>query len=166
MLLTYIADKQPDLFLDLAYHIFDTDQNDLVPVVVSLLELLGSEEALTLLQVGREKIGSPFIRTYCTLGLLRLTKEECYRAPIHEYIKQQDINELLRLRPPVPWDVNVQAAPHTLTLEERSLLFIESLEALARTQDRDAIKQLLRVIQLGNPQNRALLAALLSFCSR
>ena len=76
------------------------------------------------------------------------------------------MNEQLLIRPPLPMGVYTEKTPLTLTLAERSLLLADCLETLARTQDEDAIDQLLYVIKSGNRQNRSIFAALLSQCAR
>jgi len=165
-LLIQICEKEPDFFLNLSYLIFKHNQNELVPAVAGLLENLRSDDAITLLKAGREKLGAPLIRAYCNLSLFRITQEAPYRNQIVEWVKKSDINALIQVRPPLPWNSLSYNTPHTLTLEEQSRLLADSLEVLAQTQDESAIDQLLYVLKAGNPQNRSIIAALLSQCAR
>lgn len=76
-------------FLQLADHIFKKQQNDLVPVLISLLENLQTEGAIALLKEGAEKIASPLIRDYCHLALYRLKTEGPYEEYINNWVMRQ-----------------------------------------------------------------------------
>ena len=148
-------------FLNLANKIFASRQTELIPRLVSLLETLQTPNAITLLKKQSIQAGAPLIRTYCNLALLRLGEPGPYKEIIKEFIKDSRNHELIRFRSSLPWNVRLSESPYTLTPEENSSLLIHSYETLARQQDNEAIDFLLEAIELGNPQNRPVLAGIL-----
>lgn len=146
-------------FLSLADTLFEQQQNDLVPTLITLLENLRTPDAIALLKKGTKKITSPLIRDYCHLALYRL-KEESDEYINHWVMHQKDA-DLIRLRPLLPWKYRLEQSDYTLTPEEKSRLLIDAFLSIANRRDEKSISFLLEAIQHGNPQNRYALMGLL-----
>ena len=148
-------------FLALATTIFKKQQNDLVPVLIGLLENLQTDGAIALLKTGSEKLSSPLIRDYCHLSLYRLKQEGPYEEYINHWIMRQKHEELIRLRPLLPWKFRLEQSDYTLTPDETSHLLIEAFLSVANRRDEKNIAFLLEAIQFSNPANRYALIGLL-----
>ncbi|MCE5295035.1 MAG: HEAT repeat domain-containing protein [Chlamydiales bacterium] len=159
-LLAQCLELPEDDFLDLAEAIFVTNQNDLVPLTVRLLENLRSQKAIALLKRQEQKPGAPFIRAWCCLGLYRMHQEGPYAEKILKIVEKHEDKEVFKARPVLPWKMRKKES-HELTLEESCALLIESFDALAQKQDTKGIEALLTVIKNGNIHNRYTLAGLL-----
>jgi HEAT repeat protein len=154
-------DLPEEHFLRVAKIIFAKQQNDLIPSLVSLLENLGSQEAIDLLKQHQQKLGAPLIRRYCTLALYRLKVPGPYSDQIQDWVREQKQVDLIRFRPYVPLELRDKESSYQLTPEETSRLLIESIEALARSQDRSGLNVIIETIQTGNKKNSYALAGLL-----
>ncbi len=148
-------------FLNLGRMIFNRQQNDLVPTLISLLENLQTDGAIALLKEGSQKIASPLIRDYCHLALYRLKQEGPYEEYVNHWVMKQKEAELIRLRPLLPWKYRLEQSDYTLSAEETSRLLIETFLSIASRRDEKSIAFLLEAIQKGNPQNRYALIGLL-----
>lgn len=148
------------LFLDLARAVVETQQYALVPVLVSLLENLGTPEAILFLQTQSLRAGAPLIRAYCTLALFRMKQEGPYQEAVIDFLKQNSSQELIRFRTAIPWNMRFVDTYH-LTPEESASLMINAYEALLRKQENLGIDLLLEAIASGHPDNRAVLAGVL-----
>lgn len=147
-------------FMHLAQLLFNARQNDLVPALVSALELLHTPAAIELLKKQQQKAGAPLIRNYCNLALYRLKEEGPYADNLRIWVNQQHSEELIQFRPSLPRDAN-HDDPYQLTPEETSRLLVESFEALTGRQDAEGINILLNAIQHGNSKNKYALTGLL-----
>ncbi len=147
-------------FLKLAASIFESKQNELIPILVTKLENLRSPEAITLLKKQSQKTGAPLIRTYANLALFRLKEDGPYQEVIRSFLQKSKALELIRFRPSLPWNVRLVDS-YTLTPEESSALLISAYEALIEQQDPKGIDILLEAISEGNEQNRPVLAGIL-----
>ncbi len=161
IMLTESLELPEDDFLTLAEKVFASKQNELIPKLVSLLETLQTPKAIALLKRQAIQTGAPLIRTYCNLALLRLGETGPYKQIIQDFVKDSKNHELIKFRPSLPWNMRLVEASYTLTPEESSSLLIHSYETLAREQTKESIDILLEAIQLGNPQNRPVLAGIL-----
>lgn len=148
-------------FLFLARRIFDSRQNELIPLLVALLENLQTENALALLKEKASITGAPLIRGYCNLALFRLKKEGPYKQILMDWIGQNKKSDIIRFRPMVQMDQRLSDSPLELTPEDNSRLLIDSYQALADRHDEVGINFLLDSIKDGNPKNRYVLAGLL-----
>lgn len=148
-------------FLKLARTLFQKQQNDLVPTLISLLENLRTDGAIDLLKEGTKKIASPLIRDYCHLALYRLKVEGPYEEYVNHWVMQQKKSQLIRLRPLLPWKYRMEQADYTLSAEETSRLLIDSFLSIANRRDEKSIAMLINAMQHGNPQNRYALMGLL-----
>ena len=107
------------------------------------------------------KIGSPLIRDYCHLSLYRLKQEGPYAEYINHWIRNLTQQELIQLRPLLPWKYRLEQSDYTLSPEETSHLLIETFVAIANRRDAKSIAFLLEAIETGNPINRYALMGLL-----
>ena len=148
-------------FLHLAEIIFKKQQNDLVPTLISLLENLRTEKAIHLLKEGTKKLAAPLIRDYCHLALFRLKADGPYEEYINHWVMRQKHEELIRLRPLLPWKFRMEQSDYTLSPDETSHLLIESFLSIANRRDEKSIAFLLEAIQFSNPANRYALMGLL-----
>ena len=148
-------------FLLLAKMILDSRQNELIPLVVSLLENLQTPAALHLLKEKASISTNPLIRGYCNLALFRLKKEGIYERFLLDWIAQNKNSDLIRFRPVVPIDKRLSDSPFELTPEDNSRLLIESYQALADRHNETGINLLLDSLKEGNLKNRYVLAGLL-----
>lgn len=148
-------------FLQIARTIFQQQQNDLIPTLISLLENLRTDKAIALLKEGAAKISSPLIRDYCHLALYKLKEEGPYEDYINHWVMRQKDADLIRFRPLLPWKYRMEQSDYALTAEETSRLLIDAFLSIANRRDEKSIDFLLDAIQLGNPQNRYALMGLL-----
>jgi hypothetical protein len=149
-------------FLALANLIFETHQNDLVPILSRLLINLQSSNAVKLLKLHREKVGAPLIRNYCNLALYCLKEEGPYGETLENFVRSHHSRDLIQFRPLIPWELRDQEnSKYQLTPEDASRLLVESFEALVQIQDEKSIDILLNAIRYGNNNNRYALAGLL-----
>lgn len=149
-------------FLILADRILAAEQNDLVPVLVKLLETIGSPDAIALLKRHQQKVGSPLIRNYCNLALFRMKEKGPYGDTLRAWVAKQSNVDLIQFRPLLPHETRRTGADDfELTAQENSRLLIEAFEAIASTQDDLGINFLLEIIHNGNPKNKYALAGLL-----
>jgi HEAT repeat protein len=153
-------------FLILAKTLFDTNQNELIPLLVLLLEDLKTKEAIELLLQYSQKAGAPLIRNYCNLALFRLKEEGPFRENLNKFILQQCQNDLINFRPLLPFAMRRQNTLYQLTPEDSSKLLIEAFEAITLRQDEAGINLLLYAIRYGNIRNRYALAGLLMHAAR
>lgn len=152
---------EEEAFLSLAKTIFDAKQNDLIPRLIHLLEMLSSEKAVLLLKEQTQKIGAPLIRNYCNLALFKLKEEGPYEENLIHWIMRQKDNYMIRLRPMLPIKSRKEISEYSLSAEETSRLLIDSYAALASRQDQKSIDIVLNALKIGNEKNRYALAGLL-----
>lgn len=153
--LSHVNDQQK--FITLIERLFQTQQLDLIPAAISLLENMRTPDTIDLLKKGCSKMTSPLIRDYCHLSMFRLKEEGPYEEYVKMWIMRQKDAELIRLRPILPWKVRLES-DFVLTAEETSRLLIDSFTAIATARNIDF---LLEAIKQGNPLNRYALFGLL-----
>lgn len=147
-------------FLKVARMILDQRQNDLVPLLMSLLENVQTKEVISFLKHYAQKAGAPFIRDYCNLALFRLDEGKEYELYIRAWLKRQNHLNIIQLKPVLPW--NIRPKDHyTLDPDEASKLLIDIYLTLAAKQDEKSIYAVLEALKKGNPKNRYVLAGLL-----
>lgn len=148
-------------FLRIAEGIFHSKQTELVPLLTTLVQNLGTPEAIDLLQKKAETAGAPLIRTYCSLALYRMHQVGPYEEQLRSWIRSSQSGELIRFRPVALRKRNSENGGFEITPEEGSRLLIEAYQALAERHEIDSIELLLEGIKTGNPKNRYVLAGLL-----
>ncbi len=146
-------------FLQLAELLLLTQQNDLVPVAIELVEDLETPKAIQLLMKYQQMIGAPLIRQYCNLALYRLKEPGPYGDQLRQWVQSWGHREFIHFRPFTPWSAGKNN--YELTPEETSRLLIESFEAFTINQDDQGITALLKAIRDGHQTNKYALAGLL-----
>lgn len=148
-------------FLMMAEALFETHQNDLVPLLVELLENMHSSQAVALLKKYYQKAGAPLIRNYCTLALFNLKEEGPYAENLRLWMIKQQEEDFIRFRPYLPWEAREVISNYELHPEEASKLLIQAFESFARSQEDKGVDVLLDALLHGNEKNRYALAGLL-----
>lgn len=148
-------------FLYLAEKALSTNQLDIVPLVVKLLENHGSAEAEEILITHAQRIGAPYVRSFCNLALFRMKGKEIYAVKVREWVSQYGMNSIAELKPYLPFELRLETEYFDLSPEEQTSLFLESVEALAVSKKTEDIQTLLDVMQTGNPINRYALAGVM-----
>ncbi len=148
-------------FLELARHLFNRQQNDLVPTLIALLENLQTDGAKALLKNGTARVTSPLIRDYCHLALYRLKEEGPHEEYMTRWVMQQKDAELIRLRPILPLKFRMEQSDYALSPEETSKLLIDAFFSIASRRSEQSVAFMLEAIQHGNPINRYALMGLL-----
>jgi len=150
-----------DSFISIAEAIFKAQQNDLVPLTVQLLTEIGTADAIKLLKTYKEMPGAPLIRNYCNLALYQLKEPGPYLDNLKKWLLSQQKQDLIKLRPFVPWELRNSDASYHLTPEETSRLVVQAYEAFVSSKDEEGINVLLEGIIADNKKNRFGLAGLL-----
>ena len=150
-----------DIFLQVAKLIFIKQQNDLVPLTVSLLEELNTQKAIELLKNHYQQSGAPLVRCYCNLALYNLKEKGPFAENIRSWIANKQKLELIRFRPLLPRELKQSEDGYELTPQDNSSLLIASFESLLANKDENAIDILLDAIRNGNAKNKYALAGLL-----
>lgn len=160
-LLKMALSLQEDDFLFLAKTLFDYNQKELIPLLISLLENLQTEKVIALLKKNANKPGSPLIRDYCNLALFRLREEGSYEKYVISWILRKNRSELIKFRPVMPKSTLFDQLQYQLTPEETSRLLIEMYAALLNRKDEKSIEIVVEAIKKGNSKNRYALVGLL-----
>ncbi len=148
-------------FLQLAEALLDSEQNDLVPLLVRLLENIHSKEAIQILKNYQQKIGAPLVRNYCNLALFRLNEPGPYEQNLRDWVRAGRHIEMINFRPMIPLEMRLDEPSYQLTPNESSMLYVESMEALTKSQGEKDVMMLLEAMEKGNHKNRYALAGLL-----
>jgi HEAT repeat protein len=161
IILKQALDLAPEDFLFLANKILQYKQNDLVPLLVTLLENLQTTQAIDLLKRYSQQVGAPLIRDYCNLSLLRLNEEGDYEKYVINWVLKQNHIDLIRMRPMLPLHSRLNDNTYSLTTEETSRLLIEMFTTLSQKHDERIIDILIEAIKEGDAKNRYALAGIL-----
>jgi HEAT repeat protein len=145
-------------FFELAQRIVQKGQNDLIPLLMSLLESKGSESLLTLREA-EQKAGAPLIRQWAALTLYKL-HEPGYEEKLKSWLKKEAAMDLIRFRPFVPWELR-SGSTYDMSPNEKAGLWIAILEGLIRENPESAVTFLLELIAEGSQKNRFVFAGLL-----
>lgn len=148
-------------FIKIARIIFLKKQNELIPLLITLLENLQTSKSIALLKEMSEEAGAPLLRAYCNLSLFRTRQEGPYKERLNEWILRHKDSEMIRFRPLVPMDQRIINSPYDLTPEDSSRLLVDSYQTLADIHEESSVNLLLEVLRDGNPKNRYVLAGLL-----
>jgi HEAT repeat protein len=148
-------------FLKLAQAIFQSKQNDLVPLLIRLIVNLDTEEAAQLLKHYQQQTGAPLIRQYAALGLVKMKEEGPYVEALKSWVMAQQGIEILQFRPFLPADQRDPLNTYEMTPQESARLLVEALEVFAEEDDTHAIPLLLQALQQGHPHNRPVIAGLM-----
>ncbi|MBI5346139.1 MAG: hypothetical protein HZB76_03240 [Chlamydiae bacterium] len=148
-------------FLSIAKMIFDNKQNELIPVLCSLLENLKSEKGIEFLKSYAQKAGSPLIRDYSNLALFKLKEKGPYEEYCHNWVERENKKQIMQFNTLTYMKPNKNNGVYQLTSQETSRLLIDMFTALASKQDEKNISVLVNAIKNGNFKNRYLLCGFL-----
>lgn len=148
-------------FLALAKYLFYKNQNDLVPLLISLLVNLDTKESIALLKELQQKAGAPLIRNYATLALVKLKEEGPYMDVLKESILGKQEIDMMKFRTLIPFELREPDSHFELLPHESARLLIESLEVLAEIDSTEGINLLLTSLKEGHPRNRAVIAGII-----
>lgn len=160
-ILAKTLDLPEEEFLSLAETLLREQVNELIPLLIELLENLRTKKVIDLLRKYQQKVGAPLVRNYCNLGLFRLKVPGPFKENLIQWILSQHHEGMIRFRAFVPFELRETSSPFEMSCEENSRLFIESIEALAQTQDERAIELIIHSILNGHKKNKFALAGLL-----
>lgn len=160
-ILSEAASLPEDCFYQVVGSIFDKQQNDLVPAAIALLEEQHTERSILFLKSYQQLAGAPLIRNYCNLALYRMHEEGPYGENLRRWVEQQANEQIIQLRPFIPWEVDSSLANYKIMPHETSRLLIEAFEAFAQRQDDAGINALLNAVRTGSSKNKYALAGLL-----
>jgi len=144
-------------FLAFADKILSSNQNDIVPFLISLLENKPTEATIILLKK-YSLSNNKFIKDYTNLSLYRLKVQGNYEEYISNWIKKENHIELIQLN---LMGKDKEVTIEDITKEENTRLLIDMYSALAQMQDRKSLSIILNSILKTNPKNRYALAGLL-----
>jgi len=148
-------------FIELAESLFQSENIELIPHLVRLLENIHSEESIALLKKYQQKIGAPLIRNYCNLALYRIREKGPFEQNLRQWVREQYHVEMIRFSPFMPFQMRLEEPSYQLTPSQSSALYVEALEALTKSQEEKDVMMLLEAMEKGNPKNRYALAGLL-----
>lgn len=150
-----------ETFLTLARELFASSQKALIPTLVGLLENLGTDKAIELLKYEQQHVGSPLIRTYCTLALFRLEEEGPYEEQVKIWVKQHLSTKNLRFRPLLPWTPSSPITSFSLTPNEEEQLLVNALLTLANTHQEEHTDFIIQALADASIAKRSMLAGIL-----
>lgn len=156
-LLLELLEMNEQKFIFIAKQILEGRYKELIPITVQLLENIHSEEVIALLEKYSLCSPSPLVRGFCSLALYRLDPTGQNSKKLVEWVKSQKDFTIIQVKQKEVTSIS----SYTLTYEETSQLFLESLEAIAMQRSFDSIEVLLHLIAYGNEKNRYALAGLL-----
>lgn len=145
-------------FLQLAALLFATKQNDLIPLLTTLLINLDTPNAVQLLKQQQQKAGAPLIRNYATLALVKLKEDGPYLDTLKQWVESQQVLDIMKFRTFVPFDLRETPTAFELTPQETARLLVEALEILLESDENQGIDILLKVLRNGHPRNRFVIA--------
>ena len=162
ILLSKLVELPENDFLHVFSLILDSQQNDLVPALVHILENHPSPLVIEFLKKYQQKMGAPLIRNYCNLTLYRLKEPGPYGDNLKTFVQAQTKEDNITFRPLVPIDVRKKNEAHLeLNAKETSRLLLDAFESFVATQDDRGIDILISLIQSGNQKNKYALIGLL-----
>lgn len=147
-------------FLGIAQLLFESNYASLIPLTVQLLENLQTPEAISLLESGVSKLGSPLIRGYSQIALFKLGKSS-FPSSFCEFL-QKSLQLSLVNYEEVRNKKNIGI--FTLQPEEKLRLVLTSLQVIASESCESSIDILLQCIVNSHELNRYVLAGLLLQC--
>ncbi len=149
------------LFLDLAKTVLEHHEPCLIREIVESLIQLQSPEAVTLLEQSAKAPLDPLLRAYANLALFRLYPDRNYRHEVQSWM-MSEAKEPPALLPSIPtWGSVMAKEVASLSNEERSKLWSDSLMAIAQHKDVDNLSFLFQVTkQTTSPARYALVGLL------
>ncbi|MCB1114643.1 MAG: HEAT repeat domain-containing protein [Chlamydiia bacterium] len=147
-----------EAFYTVAETVLREGQNDLIPLLMSLLEAKG-KASLPLLRKAEQMTGAPYIRNWAALTLFKL-REDGYQEKLKTWLKQEAKMDLVKFRPFVPWEMR-KGTPYDINPNEKASLWIAILEGLIQDNPDNAVDFLIELIAQGSGNNRYVFAGIL-----
>lgn len=157
--LQHTLELDDESFYKTARLVLNQQQNDLVPILMTLLENKGTT-SVDFLKEEEQRAGAPFIRAWAALSLYKMKEEGPYEKKLKDWLKQEASLDLVKFRPFIPWEMR-QGNPFELTPNEKASLYVSIIEAFIMQDPDMAIDLLLDMIGSGAGKNRFVLAGLL-----
>lgn len=158
-LLTKAFEYDEEELLPIAEMVLKSNETQLIPIVVHMLETLKSPKAVTLLKHFQQKMGAPFVRMYCNLALFHLKEKGNYFNELKIWLEKHLDQDFIQLK---ATDETLSfEKKYELTPEEKSQLLIESTLLLAQSDQQGCLDLLLNAISKTKKENRYALAGLL-----
>lgn len=155
------ADLPENVFLALAEDIIQSNQNELIPLTIRIVQSFKTAQSLEVLKNWQQRVGSPFVRNYSNLALYELGQEGPWKEELLTWVTQEQQHPLIRLKPMVPWSKKNRKTPYEMTPEEKSQLLIESYLALAAEQEEGFLELVLSQLSKNSSKNKLALAGIL-----
>ena len=153
-------------FLKVAKAIVQADQNDLIPAVINHLIVMKTSNAKELLKDWQQKVGSPYVRAWSNLALLKLNEPGPWKEDVLSWIKKRKYHRLVRLKDFAQMHKKKPINPFEINPMETSQLLLESYLAIAQTQDDEAIDVILDSLTNNELKNRYAIAGILILSSQ
>ncbi|MCH9633129.1 MAG: hypothetical protein S4CHLAM6_14810 [Chlamydiae bacterium] len=153
-------------FLKVAKAIVEADQNDLIPAVINHLIVMKTSNAKELLKEWQQKVGSPYVRAWSNLALLKLSEPGPWKEDVLKWIKKRKYHRLVRLKDFAQMHKKKLINPFEINPMETSQLLLESYLAIAQTQDSEGIEVILDSLANNELKNRYAIAGVLILASQ
>jgi hypothetical protein len=149
------------IFLKLASEIVEANQKDLIPMVINHLMILKTTNAIDLLKQWQQKVGSPYVRIWSNLALLKLNEPGPWKDIVLKWIASEKYHRLVRIKGVTPWSKKQLPSQYEINPFETSQLMMEAYLAIAEKQDDEGIQVLLDNLVNNNLKNKYAIAGLL-----
>lgn len=160
-ILSECTELPEDLFLKIASEIIRSNQNDLIPAVMHHMMLLKTDKSLALLKDWQQKVGSPYVRMWSNLALLKMNEPGPWREILLSFIKKEKYHKLVRIRGLSPWSKKNLPNQYEMNPFEISHLMMEIYLSIAEKQDDEGIMALLENLTNNDLKNKYAIAGLL-----
>lgn len=165
-LLSQCAEFPEDIFLDIATKIIEADQRDMIPAVIHHMIALNTTHAKDLLKEWQQKVGSPYVRQWSCLALLRLNEPGPWKKQVLSWIRQQKYHQIVRIKDLTKLRRKKLIDPFEINPLEKSDLLLESYITIAQKQDEEGIEVILDSLTQNNLKNKYAIAGLLMLASQ
>ncbi|MFY7842475.1 MAG: HEAT repeat domain-containing protein [Rhabdochlamydiaceae bacterium] len=156
-----LADSSEKSFLRICENIFKSNQTELVPTCIRLLEAKRSAGSIELIGAMSQKAGAPLTRHFCHLAAFRLRLPNDHEKYLTEWVEENKYFPLGQVKQKASMNPPLSHTRFNLTSDEKTLLFLEILEALVSFRKIETLDWLLKILKEGHLQNRPLIAGLL-----
>ena len=103
----------------------------------------------------------PSSGTTLALALFKMKEEGKWGETLKKWLLEESKLDLISFRPFVPWELRMNPSKYELTPQEKSSLFISTLQAFLENDPDEAIQILLQLLESSPQKNRYVLAGIL-----
>lgn len=160
-ILAECAELPETAFLKIAQHLVDSNQNDLIPYLIDQMIVLKTTKVKDLLKDWQQKVGSPYVRAWSNLALLKLNEAGPWKDNVLAWIKKRKYHRLVRMKDFAQLQRKKWIDPFEINPLETSQLLLESYLAIAQKQDEEGIGILLDSLANNDLKNKYAIAGLL-----